>query len=97
MKTYKLKAALWRYPSDKASWYFVTVRKKLADQLKADPDATKTGWGQIKVEVTVGTSTWKTSLFPDKQGKMVLPIKKAVREKEEIWGGDDVQIEMVLV
>lgn len=94
---YKLNAALWRYPSDKASWFFVTVPKKLADKLKADPDATKTGWGQIKVEVTVGSSTWKTSLFPDKQGKMVLPIKKAVRDKEEVYDGGDVKIAIALV
>ena len=36
----------------------------------------------MRVEVTLGTSTWRTSVFPDKARGYVLPVKSAVRRRE---------------
>ena len=39
----------------------------------------------MRVEVTVGGSTWATSLFPSKElDTYVLPVKKPVRRSEEL-------------
>jgi hypothetical protein len=47
------------------------------------------GWGSLPVEVTIGKTTWKTSIFPDsKSGTFILPIKAVVRKKEEVYEGD---------
>lgn len=41
------------------------------------------------MRVTVGGSTWTTSIFPDSaRGCYVLPIKRAVRKAEALDGGD---------
>lgn len=94
---FRLTAQLWRYSSDKASWFFVTLDKDLADEVKAARKSAATGWGQIKVEVTVGKTTWKTSLFPHKKGTMLLAIKKDVRAKEGIEEGDELTVQITPV
>jgi hypothetical protein len=47
----------------------------------------------VKVKVTIGSSTWSTSVFPDaKRGTFVLPVKKPVRQAEGIEAGDRVKV-----
>ncbi len=55
-------------------------------------------FGSIKVEVRVGGSTWKTSLFPRKGGNgWFLPLKKPVRLAEGLIEGDEVTVELTLL
>lgn len=54
------------------------------------PNVDPGGWGSIPVEVTVGTSTWKTSLFPLKKDGYFLPMKKAILKKENLQVGNTV-------
>jgi hypothetical protein len=44
------------------------------------------------VKVTIGKTRWKTSVFPQKDGTFVLPIKKTVRDSENINQGDTIKI-----
>ena len=47
----------------------------------------------MRVEVTVGATTWRTSVFPDTtRGAFVLPIKRAVRHAEDLDDGDDITV-----
>lgn len=82
-------AKLWRYPG-KAGWYFVNadtdVSKLIQDLTKGD----KRGWGSVPVLVRVGTVEWRTSIFPDKAGYYLLPVKADVR-KALGWDADDVR------
>jgi hypothetical protein len=42
----------------------------------------------VRVEVSIGSTTWRTSLFPDsKRATYVLPVKKAVRSAERLGDG----------
>jgi hypothetical protein len=53
----------------------------------------RSGWGSIRVEATIGGSTWKTSIFPDsKSGTFLLPVKAQVRKQEGISAGDRVRL-----
>ncbi len=54
------------------------------------------GFGSVKVTVTLGESTWQTSLFPNKDGSWFLPIKKPVRVAEGLVDGDEVAVELDL-
>ncbi|MFC3890283.1 DUF1905 domain-containing protein [Lentzea rhizosphaerae] len=46
----------------------------------------------------LGVSTWSTSVFPDKQsGCYVLPIKAAVRKKNDVVPGDVVEVTVEVV
>ena len=71
------------------AWYFAYVDKKLSGELKEKYAAKAGGFGSLKVEVTLGKTKWKTSIFPDKQsGTYLLPLKAAVRNAEGIDEGD---------
>lgn len=81
--SYKLKAQVWLYPG-MAAWHFLTLPKKESDQIKA-LNGPRRGWGSVRVKVTLGKTTWKTSIFPDKKaGAYLLPLRAEVRKKEKI-------------
>jgi len=50
----------------------------------------------VRVEVTVGATTWRTSVFPDKRG-YALPVKKAVRRAESLDIGDSARVTLELI
>jgi Domain of unknown function (DUF1905) len=51
--------------------------------------------GFVKVEAKVGNSVWNTSLFPHKEPSFnyIMSIKKKVREKENLFEGDMINID----
>ena len=78
----------WKGP---APWYFVTVPAKQCRDLKAISGSVTYGWGLIPVHVRIGTTEWKTSLFP-KDGGYILPINTGVRKAETLAEGDNVTV-----
>lgn len=86
-----IKSQLWEYPGEHASWYFMSVDKETSEYIKSnrEPEA---GFGSIKGEFTIGTTTWQTSLFPSKTGEYCIPIKKSVRKAEGLTDGDQVDM-----
>lgn len=89
---YTFQAQVWIYSGDGA-WHFITIPTEISEDIKKLFSDKAKGWGSIPVETTVGSSTWKTSLFPDKKlGAYILPIKKDVRKKENILEGDTLTI-----
>lgn len=90
-------APLWRYQGD-AAWFFVSLPIDLSDDVEAMTVESRRGFGSVRVEATVGGSTWRTSLFPDsKRGTYLLPLKKAVRAAEGLDEGDDVATTIRLI
>ena len=87
MTMHPLRAELWEHsPGEPGSWHFVTVPADLAEELtlESGPPA---GFGSVRVEVRVGGTTWRTSIFPNSDGTYVLPVKKAVRRAEDLHAG----------
>ena len=80
----------WRGP---APFYFVTVPEELSRDIEAIANEVSYGWGMIPVSVTLGASTWQTSLWP-KDGRYVVPIKTAVRRAEAVDEGRSVDLEL---
>lgn len=91
-------AALWIWDArESETWTFVTVPAELSDELR-DRSGPPRGFGSIPVEVTVGTSTWRTSVFPEKEsGCFVLPIKSAIRKAESIAVDDEVTVHLAVL
>ena len=80
------------------AWHFVSLPNDLADEIADAADSSKPGFGSVRVSVTVGATTWLTSIFPDsKRGTYVLPVKKAVRVAEGIELGDTVTVDLEVV
>ena len=90
-------AELWLWPGD-AGWHFVTVPAELSDDIANQQTGPRRGFGSVRVEVTIGTSTWSTSVFPDSGlGAYVLPVKKPVRTKEGLVDGATVDVGLVVL
>ena len=87
---YKIKSEVWLYPG-MAGWHFLSVPKKDSEDIKKRFGKKQRGWGSLPVVVTLGKTSWKTSIFPDKKsGFYLLPLKADVRKKEGIFSGDKV-------
>jgi len=91
MEDFSFTAELWQWEAQTtSSWFFVTLPADLADDLRMEAGPPR-GFGSIRVEVVIGSSVWKTSVFPS-DGTFVLPVKKLVRVKEGIEEGDSVEV-----
>jgi hypothetical protein len=56
------------------------------------------GFGSLRVEVAIGSTTWRTSVFPDtKRGTYLLPVKKQVRAAEGLVEGSVCSVELTVV
>lgn len=84
---YAFEAEVWEH-SGQGSWHFVDLPFEEADDIEERFGGSARGFGSVRVEVTVGGSTWRTSIFPDsKRRTYVLPVKKAVRKAEGLEAG----------
>jgi hypothetical protein len=92
---YVFSTRLWIWDARKSdTWTFATVPPEHSDELR-ERGGPPGGFGSIPVEVTIGDSTWRTSVFPDKEsGCFVLPIKAAIRKSEGDSAGDTVDIRL---
>ena len=82
----------WRGPSPD---YFVTVPEAQCRDLREVAAALSYGWGCLPVTVTLGDSTWQTSMFP-KDGGYIVPVKAKVRRAEDVDDGMMVDLTLAL-
>jgi hypothetical protein len=92
-------AELWTWDARRVdSWTFVSLPVEASEEIRDMAGGPRRGFGALRVRVTVGGSTWKTSIFPDSaRGCYVLPIKRAVRKAEGLEAGDVVTVTVELV
>jgi hypothetical protein len=89
--SYAMTEKVFIYPGEAANWHFVPVTKAVGKEIKEKYGTLAKGFGSLPVTVTIGKTVWQTSIFPDKySGSYILPLKAAVRKKEEIEAGEKV-------
>ena len=81
----------WRGP---APFHFVTVPPPVAGQLRQVLSRVTYGWATVPAEVTLGGTTWTTSLWPE-EGGYVAPLEAAVRRAGAVEVGDHVGLRLV--
>lgn len=80
-----------------AAWRFILLPQTISSDIKTGFGKAKKGWGSIPVLVTVGKTTWETSIFPDKKSQSyLLPMKLEVRKKESMMDGDTVAVRVCI-
>lgn len=95
-REYLIDAKVWEH--EDGSWRFITVPKQTSDEIHAQFSSRAKGLDSIPVQVTVGLSSWKTSLFFSKShGGYILPIKREVRVKESIEDGKIISIKIAIL
>jgi hypothetical protein len=88
-------AELWEHDGQGA-WHFVTVPLEESEALR-DAGGQRRGFGSLRVRAVLGTTTWETSVFPDRGGCFLLPVKRAVRRAEDVEAGDVVEVRLALL
>lgn len=86
METIHHTAALWRWTAGNGmGWFFLTIDGDAGEALSATAlmrrleSGTARGFGMIKVHTVIRKSRWSTSVFPQKDGGWLLPVKAAIR------------------
>jgi hypothetical protein len=88
-------AEVFRWDAEGPSWRFARVPGEVADDVREQAFAR--GFGSVRVDVTIGNTSWTTSLFPEQAtGSFLLPVKAAVRKDEGIDDGDVVTVRLKL-
>lgn len=97
--TWQFTAELWVWDARRHdTWTFVTLPHDVADEVLERGEHVARGFGSLRVEVTVGGTTWRTSIFPDGSAKsFVLPVKKAVRTAEGLTPGEALDVRLRLL
>ena len=88
---------LWLWSGGQGSWHFLTVPEGEAGEIRAHSLFSRAGFGSVKVEATVSGVTWRTSVFPQKSGGYILPVKASVRRDAGIAAGDEVTVELEIL
>jgi hypothetical protein len=90
---FKGKIWFWRGPSP---FYWITVPDKECEKINIISGLVTYGWGMIPVNVKIGKTLWKTSMFP-KDGRYIIPIKDMVRKAEKLDEGDTVKVHLEVI
>ncbi|MBK6414374.1 DUF1905 domain-containing protein [Sphingopyxis sp.] len=104
MESFTFTTPLWRWQSATApaAWHFVTIAGDAADGIRIAAISGqwlngRKGFGSARVDVTIGDTSWQTSVFPHKEsGGWLLPVKAAVRKAERLVEGDAVTVTVSL-
>lgn len=78
----------WRGP---APFPFVTVPPVESEMIHDVASVVTYGWGMIPASVTIGDTTVTTALWP-KDGGYIVPIKKALQDREGLGVDDEVHL-----
>ena len=92
-------APLWLWCGEGGSWHFLTLPEAQSAEigLEAAAAGPRRGFGSVRVEARIGDVAWRTSIFPQKAGTYLLPVKAEVRRRAGIAAGDEVTVVVELV
>lgn len=96
IEPFEINGRVWEWEG-KGAWHFVTIDPKTSKQIKDEYHYPKRGFGSIPVNVTLNSSLWKTSIFPEKEGTYLLPIKKSIRAQQGIQKGDTIKFTLEIL
>ena len=96
--SYTMTEMVFLYPGESANWHFVPITKAIGIEIKEKYGKYAKGFGSLPVTVTIGKTTWQTSIFPDKySGSYILPLKAQVRKREEVIAGEKITYKIKLL
>lgn len=95
MKKFVVEGKVWRWPGI-SGWHFVYVGKDLTEKIKKIGKVY--GSGFIKINASIGKSSWDTALFPHKKEEtFLISIKQSIRKKEGVFEGNLVRVKVILI
>ena len=90
---------VWLWSEGKGSWHFFTIPADEAMEIRLESAASgvRRGFGSVRVEATINGVAWRTSIFPQKSGGYILPIKADVRRRAGVSADDEVTVSLSLL
>jgi hypothetical protein len=88
---------MWLWSGGQGSWHFVTIPEEQSSEIRAHGMAHRGGFGSVRVEAHINGVAWRTSVFPQKSGGYILPVKAGVRREAGIGAGDEVRLEIEIL
>lgn len=89
---YEFEAELFRWAARRDLWVFARLPEDISEEIRLRPHP-PAGFGSIKVVVTLGSSRWSTSVFPESaEGPYLVAVKGEVRRREGVDVGDTVRM-----
>ncbi len=81
---YEFNAILWQH-SVTGGWHFLSLPEKTSEEIRTLFKSSEEGWGRLKATAKIGASEWNTAIwFDTKRNTYLLPIKAAIRIKENL-------------
>lgn len=93
----EVSAPLWLWSGGQGSWHFLTISEEDSAELRAAAFAGPRGFGSVRVEAQIGNVRWRTSVFPQREGGYLLPVKAEVRRGAAIAAGDHVTVCLTVI
>ena len=92
-------APIWLWSEGTGSWHFLTIPPDEAVEIRLESAASgvRRGFGSVPVEAAINGVAWRTSIFPQKSGGYILPIKADVRKRTGVAAGDEVTLSLNLL
>jgi hypothetical protein len=85
-------------PHGQGLYHVVVIPKEVSQNIRLTYGVSARGFGAVPVLTTIGTTTWSTSIFPDRRSQTyLLLLNKKVRSKETILEGDELTISIELI
>lgn len=96
MMTFRFEAVLWQ-ASTTGTWVFLSVPTDVVNEIRKSSPRPLRGFGSVPVTVSIGATSWTTSIFPDSKIKTsVLPVTKLVRTQNHLNVGDTASVVLTL-
>ena len=93
---YRFSAEPWQFTGP-GGWIFVSLPKKLANEIRDHLKGEEEGWGRLKVTAKLGSSEWNTAIwFDTKADTYLLPLKADIRRKEKVELGKKVEVALFI-
>lgn len=93
---FEFDAELWLWEARQVdSRTFVTLPEEASEVIHEVVGPPQRAFGAVRVRVSLGATTWRTSIFPNSgSGRYVLPVKKAVCKAAGVAAGDTVRVRL---
>jgi hypothetical protein len=95
---------LTRWQGDRGTYHLVVIAGVEAEQIAMHARlhrleyGRQRGFGSVKVMARIGSTEWKTSVFPqDRSTEWILLVSKKVMRAEDLAEGDPVVLELILL
>lgn len=98
---YTFSDVIKQWLGSKSTWHYVRLPGAMSDEIHTLSQYHQTkrrGWGAVKVDVSVGSQQWQTSIFPAFEDKRyALFIKADVRKQLGIAVGSEIAVTLTLL